>query len=195
MKTLIVLLLIVTTWSNPKQCQDIDILLVGDMSTSVRGHEPFIADAFDAFTNAFSISPDEINLGIVTFNTDAELLTPLTGDRNEINTQINFLRGSAAEGSTNMSAALFLAFNELRRNGRPAYRKLIIMISDGAVDNEANVLSIATQMKAMNIHICSVLIKASGNKPDVMRAIADHCYAESDYNNLSTELQKLDICL
>jgi len=178
-------------------CLQMDIFIIGDFSTSIDGNERFVADAMLEFTDRFDLSDYGLKIGIIGFGSEASLITPLTSDREVIISGINKYLEDEDGGTTNMTAALNMGLAEFySKSARPDYRKLIVLISDGDPDSSNEVYALASQIKSMGIGICGVLVQASVNKPEYMRIISsEFCYVESDYKNLVSELQKLDICM
>lgn len=194
MKALLIVLLFSSSFVHA-QCLDLDIMIVADYSGSVQGQEQSVVSAIEGFASGFSLDADGVNLGIVIFNNRAELAAALTGDVREILVQTSLLRAAEATGSTYLEKGLTLAATELLSNGRPGYRRLVIVISDGDVTLVDDTLLAAQQLQLLGIGICAVLIRNSNAKPELLRRISNGCYAESDYNNLADELKKLDLCL
>lgn len=179
-------------------CLQMDIMLLGDFSASVDGHEKFVTDAFSAFVNKFDLDENGLKIGVIGFSNDATLISPLTSDKEKISTGIDKWVESdyGTGGTTNMKDAMFLAMNEFTVNGRTLYRKLLIVVSDGKPDSPDQVLAISEQFKSMNIGVCGVLIVAENYDDKYMKNLSSNfCYVETDYNNLIEELKKMDICL
>jgi Mg-chelatase subunit ChlD len=178
-------------------CLQIDIMLLGDFSQSVNGHEKFVSGAFNAFAKRFELSEDGVKIGAIIFDSDAILISPLTSDELFLHNQLDSLTYYyEANGTTNMLGALHVAMDQFVDNGRVGYRKIIIVISDGQPDISSRVLELARQIKSLNIGICGVLVLANNNSSEFMREVSsDFCYVETDYENLILELKKLEICM
>lgn len=202
---LIFLLSILTSFTlKPKTagCLELDLILLGDYSSSLRSQEHYFVDACRSFVKKFQLSEESIKIGIVTFNDTAKLISPLSSDTTFITNRINELAEEIGESYTNMEIGLFLALNELTLNGRPNAQKIIIVLSDGAVNDPGDAesapittMAIIQQLRMTGIGICSILIKSGEEQSDFMKAISSGCYAESNYENLAIELSKLDVCL
>lgn len=226
MKTLILILLasILISSAPIKQsrmggCLQMDIMLLGDLSSSVEGYEPFVAHAFISFVNQFELSETGIKIGVITFNSSPNLISPLSSDTGVVRRKTRTLLHRAGSGSTNMLGALAMAIDQFTRNGRTDYKKMIILISDGEPDAEEDVLETAKQIKSLNIGICGVLIIVEEDRDTPFKSTvypygtfgipivkrdgrvtmkkisSDFCYVESNYENLIIELKKLDICM
>lgn len=180
----------------PLGCNNLDIMIVADYSGSVRGNEKFVVNAISSFSNKLDISEDNINMGIVIFNSYSENICNLSGDREYINSRIDLLGTNLAASTTNLSSALYMAFDELFKNGREGYKKVIILISDGVPDNEDESEQIAIQLKQLNVQIYTISIEDGVYNREYMQKIAsDQCFFSSDYNNLIKTLDQLNLCL
>lgn len=195
----VIIILFLSSLNAPKEpssCLEMDIILIGDYSGSVIGHEKFIADAFSSFVSQFELSEETMKIGLITFNSKAKLISPITSSKSTLETHINELYTIPAMSTTNMSDALYMALNEFNSSGRPGFRKLIILVSDGAPDTPTQTKQIADQLKLSNVSICGVLIQNGEANDDYMKNISSNfCYVQSNFANLTNELKKLDICI
>ncbi len=195
-------------------CLQMDIMLLGDFSSSVQGYESFISGAFSEFVQQFELSEYGIKIGLVTFTTTAYLNCPLTNNTKLLRSRINDLKYFNGVGHTNMLDAFAIAQNQFIINGRDDYKKIIIVISDGEPDSGEEVLKLANVIKQSKIGICGILVMKNKTEEEdndslfyyfygkpidgnvVMKKISsDFCYVESNYDNLIKELKKLDICM
>jgi len=190
MKVLLFLLCILITPENP--CLQIDILIVGDFSASVNGHEEYMKKSFLSLLNKVKLSEETVKIGVVTFATNAVLDSPLSNDKKSLQVAISNIYHSS--GSTNMVDGLQLAVNELVNNGRPGFRKIIIIVSDGQPDYKQGVKQITDQLKWFDIKVYGMLVTADEYDEEFMKSISS-VYLKSDYESLSEEIKKLDICL
>ena len=58
-------------------CLHLDIVVLADFSTSIRGKEQFIQTAVNGFTKSFK-DEEDVRIGIITFDDRAKLFSPLT---------------------------------------------------------------------------------------------------------------------
>lgn len=227
MKILIIAVLLFLSNSNTvlnkpiNGCLQMDIMLLGDFSSSVYGYEAFVSGALSEFVNQFDLSEDGIKIGAVTFTSTGNLICPLTSNKTLLKNKVDSLQFFRSSGSTNMLSAIKVAVNQFATNGRQDYKKMIIIISDGEPDAEDEVLKLAKEIKeTTSIGICGILIlmkeeddsstpdiyqvptysypigKVNRNGNKTMREISsEFCYVESNYENLIKELKKLDICI
>ncbi len=183
--------------SNEKKngCLKLDLILLADLSPSVQGYQPFIADALLEFVEKFEISPENVQIGVVGFNSGAILINPLSSNKTELLRNVISIKSAEVEGSTDLKAGLFYSLQEFSSHGRNLASKIIIIVSDGRVDDPDNTLLIADQLKMTNITICGVLVKDNSSDSEFMKSICGDCYAESNYENLAKGLIALDVCM
>src|SRR5580765_7016118 len=124
------------------QCLQMDLILIGDFSASVSGNEVYISEAFQSFARKLQVSPDGIQIGVIAFNSDTYLISPLNDDPYDLNSRIITLRQFESNSTTNLSAAL-LSATELLTKGRDV-RKMIIIVSDGDVDSKDQTFAVAS---------------------------------------------------
>ena len=166
---------------NPDSCLNLDVVLLVDTSASVFNSQAFINDAISTFRKRFIGT--EVNVGIVTFNTTAGVRAHL-GDTTTVSV--------FPCCSTNLLDGLRVATDELYGPyGRNGFRKMVILISDGDVDEREKCRQMIRLMKTMGIGIFGVQV---GSVHDFMK---DNCdvYVESDYEMLAEEMSKMDLCL
>lgn len=191
MKILFLLLFMLTSSFRPTGCIQMDIVILADLSQSVRGDEKFIFEAINTFVDKLDTSEETIRFGVVGFNQEPFIIAGLQGDKEEIKKLVN---GSIfyGEGLTYMNQGIQLALNQLYVNRFDA-QKMMIIISDGNVTDEYATRETLNQIPF--IGICSVLIKNSTCNPQFMKDIGNTCYVETNYQGLVTELAKMDVCL
>jgi len=192
MKTLLLILVTFLPLKSNNSCLQLDIVLIGDISGSVQGFEPFIRKAFLSFSNKFELDEDGVNIGVMVFNDIPYVLCPVTADKSKFNIAITNV--PAASGSTNMLRAFYVAMEELLQNGRPGYKKIIIVVSDGMPDDKYEVMVAAKQMQAVGIDVYGLLITNAMYDESFMESISVQYFA-SKYEDLADKIKKLDICL
>lgn len=115
-----------------------DVALVIDLSGSMNndGENPPqpLTDALEAASSFASNLGDRDKLSLITFASDAELVSPLTTALQSVSEQIMSLTIAPTEetGFTNTVAALQLAGDELNSNNHnPDARRVLILLTDG----------------------------------------------------------------
>lgn len=199
---LILILLICSSFKKYEElkiigCVKLDIMLVADMSQSVSGYEKFIHDAFKSFVDRFELDDNGIRMGLIRFSSDAYLLTELTTDKKNLYSGLETIKPYTADGTTNLTHALYLANNEILENGRVLAGKIIVVITDGDPDDDESAYEAAQVIKSFpGTNICGIYISSPYSDKDFLKLISsEFCYVESNYDNLVKEIQKLDVCL
>ena len=180
------------------QCRQIDIILVVDMSGSVYRHEEFVVEAVDAFVNRFNLSNDGIRIGVIVFasEVDTKVVSAITGNKDILNSRLDYLRTLNANGTTALANALFITANEFIDSGRPNVHRVVVVLSDGEPDNvNYSHLRALELMQIHNVLMCGILIRTNGINENFMRLIAPDCYVSVEYEELVTILKQLSICI
>ena len=107
----------------------VDLMMVLDGSGSIQPDDFSLMKLFAAdLVNAFEISPDDANIGIIQFANTAELYLPISNDEENILTAIDNMTQFGER--TNIAEALDLAQSQFapRREGTP---RVILVLTDG----------------------------------------------------------------
>lgn len=194
---LILLLLISSTKVSSQGCLNMDIMLIGDLSGSVDGKFYFVADAFDAFIDRFDLGDNTVRIGITAFESDTHLLTGFTTDKKQLRAATKRIRNFEYSGTSDLYTAIEVAWFQFTLNARKDSRKMIIIVSDGDVNNPGVTLALIEAMKGQaNIEVCGVLVDTFSTKETFMVMASEfNCYVSTSYDTLVDELQKLDLCL
>lgn len=197
---LIVLLSVRIAYSQNKQsCLQLDIVLVGDLSGSVSGHEAQVTEAFEAFIDRFQLSDLGIRIGVVTFGSNSTIHTPLTSNKQKLKQVV--LELGSADGTTNLTSALEAAFNIFQDPNDMIKRdvpKLIILVTDGEADNKDQAAALSEQMqRILNIGVCGILINTGDNSESYLKSITSPFCNKTvtNYNFLVETMKQMDICL
>lgn len=177
-------------------CLNMDIIIIGDYSGSVQGNEPFLIRSFQVLINNLLTMPeDDIHLGLILFNDLAEVICPLTADKDIAHKSLSYI-SDRSNGSTFLTNALYSSFDELTTNGRSGYKKIIIIISDGDVHDVDESILAVNQLKSIGIQVYSILINTNVANKEFMESISSpNCYFETDYFNLAKTIVNLNLCL
>lgn len=172
-----------------------DIMILADMSGSVQFYQDFVSEATQAFINRFELSDNGVRIGLVTFSTDAVLVSEVSTNKALLINQAKGITNKEAIGYTNLSSALQIAAVELMNNR--ASPKMIIVITDGNPDDINKSRMIAQGLRDLNqITVCGVLVNNSIAKGNFLNELCTHgCYTETNYSALASELEKMNICL
>jgi VWFA-related protein len=101
----------------------LNIAIVLDLSDSIG---PFLSPLRDAATSALATLKPDDQVALFTFSTDAQMLVPLTKDKEGIAAAISSLK---AGGATNINDGIFVAAQNFLATA-PQGRRVIILISD-----------------------------------------------------------------
>lgn len=123
------------------------------------------------------------------------MVCELTDNKEKLLEEAEGIAFKFTDGSTSLESGLNRALDEFVLRGRPGYDKMIILVSDGDVNNPTLCINMAAIIKEAGVKVCSVLILDGSKRPDFMKEIANGCYVESDYKSLYEELRKLDVCI
>ncbi len=190
MKT--ILLILISLFPVKRECLQLDIILIGDLSASVRGHEDFIQIAFHTFAKQFELSEETVKIGLIEFGSDSYLKCHLTSDSELLHSSIADM--NYASGTTNMISAFQMALDEMVLNGRHGYKKIIILVSDGEPDSPDQTRLIARQLQIGGVNIYGIAINSARIDENFMSEVS-YQYLRSDFESLSNEIKKLDVCM
>ena len=90
-----------------------------------------IQTALHALTDEFELQEHKLKLGIITFNRGAELVLPLTGETEKMDSVIQSLSIPYMVRATDIHAAIALADQEFRKFNLENVPKYFVLISDG----------------------------------------------------------------
>lgn len=190
----ILLLLLNGSFTSKPGCAKLDIIIVADISGSVDGSEDYLNNAIISFIDGIDISEDGIRIGVVSFNDDSWLELKLTGDHDYFDSNFKRLNAPNAAG-THLSTGLFTAMNEFETSGRKDIPKLIIVISDGDIQDHDEVVNYARNISVEGVVMCGLMIKDGNSDDSIFKEIMGGCYFETDFQSLIKDIQKIDICL
>ncbi len=112
----------------------VDILLLLDVSGSMRPHVQRIADAAH---QALGVLANDDRIGIMVFDTVSRLRMPFRNSRDDVNREFErLLRQESFNGGTDITNALLDAADYVRRNGRRDARRAIVILTDDETQRE-----------------------------------------------------------
>lgn len=180
---------IVFTWPEPiattlRSCEiPTDVMMAIDVSGSMNDDsldppQPLTAVKESAVRFVNRLGVDD-QVGVVTFATEAALLSPLAADKSAVAAIITGLAIASAEetGSTNTGDGILESGNELtsERHNEDA-RKVVVLLTDGLAtapdeEPEAYAINFATEVKATDTELYAIGLGENVNM-DFVRAIA-----------------------
>lgn len=106
----------------------LDVLLLLDVSTSMRPHVRTIASASH---QAFSVLGPDDRMGIMVFDRQTRLRLPLRRNHDDVERELdNLLRQERFNGGTDITLGMLDAAAYLRREGRREARRAIVILTD-----------------------------------------------------------------
>src|SRR5436190_13967197 len=107
----------------------IDLLMLLDVSASMRPHVQRIADATH---QALRVLRDEDRVGIMVFDRSTRVRLPLrSGSRRDVEREMDsLLRHETFHGGTDITRAMLDAADYIRNNGRRDARRAIVILTD-----------------------------------------------------------------
>jgi len=106
----------------------VDVLLLLDVSASMRPHVQRIADAAH---EALRVLKDEDRIGIMVFDRSTRLRMPLRNSRNDVEREMNrLLDQETFRGGTDITRGLYDAASYMGRSGRRDARRAIVILTD-----------------------------------------------------------------
>ena len=106
----------------------VDVLLLLDVSASMRPHVQRIADAAH---QALRVLKDDDRMGIMVFDRSTRLRMPLRNSRNDVEREMNrLLDQESFRGGTDITRGLYDAATYMGRSGRRDARRAIVILTD-----------------------------------------------------------------
>lgn len=198
----------VTPTPTPLACEQADVMLVLDRSGSINSTElASLKTAATDFVTALGLTPTGIHAGMTSFATTGSLDHHLDSNPVTLDAAINAL---VTSGFTNLAQGISLATTEFANPGdghdRPDITSpdKMIVITDGhpnrplpSATAPATAATAADAARSAGAEIYVVGVGSDVDATYLQNDIADnpaHYYPVSDYSDLETVLQNLDLC-
>ncbi|MDX2131641.1 MAG: VWA domain-containing protein, partial [Planctomycetota bacterium] len=101
-------------------------------------------------------------VGVVTFNTEATLEAPLAPN-DDPPALVRTIRGISSGGGTNAPAGMEIAIAEMRRAGRDAKVRHIVLLTDGVSQAQQRLVPLAEQCAAEGIKVSTIAVGDSAD--------------------------------
>lgn len=177
------------------QCAKIDIIVLVDMSHSVKGHDGYIRNAVHSFADDLDLDEEGVRLGVITFNSYANIIHPLDANKEKLLQDIRYINDAMVYGTTLMDYAIKKATMEYEERGRVESGKILIIISDGNPNYEDAVIGEMTEIRNIyNPTVFGIMIKSDEENEIFMKSIVD-VYIETNFEMLVNEIKRLNLCL
>lgn len=179
------------------QCLKLDIVLVGDLSGSIIGHEVDVQQAFKSFVDRFELSEETIRIGMVVFSDYHAIASSFSSDKPTLYSSILHMFNHPLGSATNINAGLKAGYEMIMDEGRFDVTKIIITISDGGVNKNLEELYSTIELikSDPNTISCGILIQTRSTWVDIMKLISEnYCYVATDYSELQQILMNMSFC-
>ena len=114
----------------------IDILLLLDVSGSMRPHVERMADAAK---QAMSVLAEHDRLAIMVFDTFTRERLPFTSNRSEVTSELRHLvRAEGFNGGTRITSAMISAAQYVQKHARPDARRAVVILTDDETQDSEN---------------------------------------------------------
>ena len=171
-----------------KTCKDkIDLIAVIDSSGSISPDDfETVKEFVLKFTNEFQIGPNRARFGVITFSNDARVNINL----GEINAAFEFRKAvnqiQFQPGLTNTAAAIELARQQFRQNGRQDTPHVLLVVTDGRSNDRDATLQAAANTRAHDIEVFTIGV-GSNVDTDELNAVASdpdskHVFLLADFS-------------
>jgi Mg-chelatase subunit ChlD len=148
----------------------LDLFLVLDASGSLGNTDPDDYRAAAAIALVRSLSPkSDIRLGLVEFDSRADLEEPLTGDRAEI---IHALEKLGRHGGTNLADGIETALTGFEADPRPETSRVMLLFTDGK-SNADRALRAMEKARDRQVAIHTLQLGDDERGAEILKAIAD----------------------
>jgi Mg-chelatase subunit ChlD len=147
----------------------IDLFLVMDTSGSLRKSDPDDRRSAGAIALVKSLLWSDAAIGVVDFDKQAKLVSPLTGDRTAVMAAI---RALDQEGKTDLAAGIRTALAGFEKAGRPGASRVMLLFTDGRSNLDAARVAMA-EAKLRGVSISTVQFGSDERGAAMLREIAD----------------------
>jgi VWFA-related protein len=140
----------------------VDVLLLFDVSASMRPHVQRIASAAD---QAMTVLKDQDRVGIMVFDRESRLRLGFRDSRAEVQRELRaMLRDERFNGGTDITRGLIDAAEYVGREARPNARRAIIVVTDDQTEANRDEAAVSRALEKSNAVLCALIA------PDAMRS-------------------------
>jgi Mg-chelatase subunit ChlD len=156
----------------------LDLFLILDASKSLLRTDPkdYRLQGATALIHALPTKSD-IQIGVVAFDGNAFLVSPLTSDREEI---VNKLQTIPRDGGTNLHDGIRMALDGFDRGARPDSARIALLFTDGKSDRLRAILA-AEEARDRGAVIHSLLLMDRDKSADLLTTIANTTHGSFVY--------------
>jgi VWFA-related protein len=133
----------------------VDVLLLLDVSASMRPHVQRIADAAH---EALRVLRDEDRMGIMVFDRSSRLRMPLRNSRNDVEREMNrLLDQETFRGGTDITRGLYDAATYMGRSGRRDARRAIVILTDDETQLNRDEEGVSRALTRADTVLCALI--------------------------------------
>jgi VWFA-related protein len=133
----------------------VDVLLLLDVSASMRPHVQRIADAAH---EALRVLRDEDRIGIMVFDRSTRLRMPLRNSRNDVEREMNrLLDQETFRGGTDITRGLYDAATYMGRSGRRDARRAIVILTDDETQLNSDEEGVSRALTRADTVLCALI--------------------------------------
>lgn len=142
----------------------IHIIIALDFSASELDFVYKLQQALLGISRKFELHPTNLKIGIITFNRGADIVLPLTGQSEKLDSAINALAIPYMVFATDIHSAIESAYFDFKNNSMKGIPKYLVLVSDG--DPHAHLRNRGFQQDIINADFLK-----KGNEEDHMDPI------------------------
>lgn len=147
----------------------LDLFLVMDTSKSLRRTDPDDHRIAGAVGLVKLLLWTNTHIGVVDFDKEAELVSPLTGDRTAV---MKALRALDQQGKTDLARGIRTALEGFRQGGRPGALRLMLVFTDGRSSQDA-VREAMVEARDQGVSISTLMLGSDESGESMLRELAD----------------------
>ncbi len=133
----------------------VDVLLLLDVSASMRPHVQRIADAAH---EALRVLKDDDRMGIMVFDRSTRLRMPLRNSRNDVEREMNrLLDQETFRGGTDITRGLYDAAAYMGRSGRRDARRAIVILTDDETQLNSDEEGVSRALTRADTVLCALI--------------------------------------
>lgn len=156
----------------------VDIVFLIDVSYSMTGSLPAMADAAHRVAQELASEKGRIRFSLIRFDTEAEVMTPWTEDPEALFAGLQRLASFTGENDTR---AAFVKLDELLDSARPGARKVAVFYTDGMLEacqryvinspcpsgpmTNSEMIEKAAELRAKGVELFSIGLPGYGSAP------------------------------
>lgn len=147
----------------------LDLFLVMDTSKSLRKSDPDDYRSAGAVGLVRSLFWSNTYIGVVDFDRNARLASPLSGDRTAV---MEAIQGLDQKGTTNLADGIRTALQGFEESGRPGSTRIMLVFTDGKSKQRA-ARKAMEKAREQGVSVSTLLLGSDLEGESILREIAD----------------------